>query len=165
MRERLWIAIDFYYRALKPGGWIELQELQFQVKCDDGSVREDNKVDDFFKTMKRALENFNVDLLAMRNNKKNLIDAGFAEVTEISFKIPIGTWPKEPTLKTIGLYNRSMIHDALYGVAVRPFTRGLKWSPEEVEVYLIDVRKELMDSSNSQHGYTPFTVVFGRKPG
>ncbi|RFU78682.1 s-adenosyl-l-methionine-dependent methyltransferase [Trichoderma arundinaceum] len=105
------------YTALKPGGWIELQELQFEVKCDDGTVREDNKVGDFFETMKRALVNFNVDLLAMRHNKRNVTDAGFVEVTEIPFKVPIGVWPRDPRMKMIGLYNRSMIHDALYGVA------------------------------------------------
>lgn len=156
-------TISLHYRALKPGGWIELQELQFQVKCDDGTVREGNKVQDFFETMKRALENFNVDLLAMRHNKKNVTDGGFVDVDEIPFKIPIGTWPKDINMKKCGLYNRSMIHDALYGVAVRPFTRGLGWTIEELELYLIDVRKELTD--NSQHGYTPFNVVIGRKPG
>ncbi|KAH6604622.1 hypothetical protein Trco_006329 [Trichoderma cornu-damae] len=151
------------YQALKPGGWIELQELQFEVRCDDGTVRQGNKVAHFFETMKRALINFDVDLLAMRHNKRNVTDAGFVNVTEIPFKVPIGEWPKDARMKMIGLYNRSMIHDALYGVAVRPFTRGLKWTPEEVEVYLIDVRRELTDSS--QHGYTPYTIVTGRKPG
>ncbi|KAL7949491.1 S-adenosyl-L-methionine-dependent methyltransferase [Trichoderma barbatum] len=106
------------YKALKPGGWIELQELQFQVKCDDGTVREGNKVQDFFETMKRALVSFNVDLLAMRHNKKNVTDGGFVDVTEYPFKIPIGTWPRDASMKKVGLYNRSMIQDALYGVAI-----------------------------------------------
>lgn len=148
-------------RALKPGGWIELQELKFQVQCDDGTVRKGNKVQDFYETMESALVHFDVDLLAMRHNKRNVTDAGFANVTEIPFKIPIGTWPKDPRLKMIGLYNRSMVHDALYGVAVRPFTHGLKWTVEELEVYLVDVRKELADSS--QHGYMPFQIVLGQK--
>ncbi|EHK39611.1 hypothetical protein TRIATDRAFT_231677 [Trichoderma atroviride IMI 206040] len=150
------------YRALKPGGWIELQELKFQVKCDDGTLREGNMIQNFYETMESALVHFNVDLLAMRHNKKNVTEAGFIDVTEIPFKIPIGTWPKDPRLKMVGLYNRSMIHDALYGVAARPFTRGLKWTLDELEVYLVDVRKELTDGS--QHGYMPFNIVIGQKP-
>lgn len=151
------------YKALKPGGWIELQDLQFQVKCDDGTVRADNKLQDFFQTMVRALEKFSVDLLAMRHNRQKVLDAGFVDVAETPFKVPIGVWPRDPKMKMIGLYNRSMMLDALYGVAVRPFTRGLGWTLEEVEVYLVDVRRDLMDAS--QHGYTPFHVVTGRKPG
>lgn len=149
-------------RALKPGGWIELQELKFEVKCDDGTLRKGNMIQNFYETTESALVHFNVDLLAMRHNKKNVTEAGFVDVTEIPFKIPIGTWPKDPRLKMVGLYNKSMIHDALYGVAARPFTRGLKWTVEELEVYLVDVRKELTDGS--QHGYMPFNIVIGQKP-
>lgn len=45
-------------------------------------------------------------------------------------KVPLGVWPKDQTMKTIGLYNRIMIYDGLHGLAMGPFTRGLKWTPE-----------------------------------
>ncbi|KAL6864006.1 S-adenosyl-L-methionine-dependent methyltransferase [Trichoderma novae-zelandiae] len=105
------------YKALKPGGWVELQDLQFRVKCDDGTVREDHRLQDFFQTMVRALDKFGVDLLAMRHNRRNVAAAGFVDVAEMPFKVPIGVWPRDAGLKMIGLYNRSMMLDALYGVA------------------------------------------------
>jgi len=151
------------YHALEPGAWIELQEICFEMKCDDETLRTDNQVAGFFENVKKGLAAFDVDLLAMRHNKQKLIEAGFVNVWERVFKVPLGVWPKDPRMKTIGLYNRSMIHGALQGVSIKPFTHGLKWSPEEIEVYLIGVRKDLMD--NSQHAYIPFHVVTGQKPG
>jgi len=40
--------------------------------------------------------------------------------------------------------------------------RGLGWSKAEVQVYLVDVRKCLMD--NSVHSYFPFHVSYEQKP-
>lgn len=65
-------------------------------------------------------------------------------------------------MKLIGLYNRTSIYDGLQGVSLGPFVRGWKWAPEEVGLFLIDVRKGLMDSST--HSYIPFHVVYGQKP-
>lgn len=150
------------YEALEPGGWIELQELRFEFGCDDGTLREGNLIADFFQNMTKGLSTFGIDLLAMRHNKQHLIDAGFTNVTEITFKIPFGVWPKDPHMKKIGLYNRSVVHDALSGVSMKPFKHGLKWSAEQIEVYLVGVRKECFDSS--QHLYLPFCAVVGQKP-
>lgn len=132
------------------------------LQCDDKTVREDNQVAAFFQNVKDGLAAFNIDLLAMERNKELLRSAGFVNVEERVIKVPLGEWPKDPTMKTIGMYNRSMIYDGLHGLAMGPFTRGLKWSPESVEVFLVGVRKALMDSS--QHGYIPFHVVMGQKP-
>jgi hypothetical protein len=60
----------------------------------------------------------------------------------------------------IGLYLRSVIYDGLQGIALGPFIRGLKWSPEDVEVFLVGVRKSLMDAS--PHSYLLFHVVYGQ---
>lgn len=125
-------------------------------------MREDSQVVSLLENIKQGLSAFNIDLLGMQKNKETLREAGFINVEEIVLKVPLGVWPKDSTMKTIGLYNRSMIFDGLHGLTMGPLTRGLKWTPEEVEVWLIGVRKGLMDSS--QHGYIPFHVVIGQKP-
>lgn len=98
----------------------------------------------------------------MEKNPANVKEAGFVSVEEKIFKVPVGVWPRNPKMKTVGLYNRSMIYDGLQGISMGPFTRGLKWTPEEVEVYLVGVRKALMNSS--VHSYLPFHVTMGQKP-
>lgn len=156
------LLVSRAYQALKPGGWIEMQELMFDLRCDDGSLRPGNLVADFFGNMKEGLTAFGVDLLAMRHNRQYLVDAGFVHVDEVPRKVPLGTWPKDAKMRTIGLYNRSMVYEALSGVSIKPFKHGLGWSQEKIELYLIGVRKGLMDST--QHGFLPFHVVVGQRP-
>lgn len=130
--------------------------------CDDDTLKPDDPVDGFLNNVKEGLARFGVDLLAMEKNPDNVREAGFVNVEEKIFKVPVGVWPRNPKMKTVGLYNRSMIYDGLQGISMGPFTRGLKWTPEEVEVYLIGVRKALMNSS--VHSYLPFHVTIGQKP-
>lgn len=44
----------------------------------------------------------------------------------------------------------------LHGLSAALFTRGLGWSVEQLEVFLIDVRRELKDPS--VHTYWPLLV-------
>ncbi|KAK1997562.1 methyltransferase domain-containing protein [Colletotrichum falcatum] len=151
-------------RALRPGGWVELQELRFHLRCDDGTMPGPDRYG-YGRFVDRCMEgfrSFGIDPLGMERNAERLRAGGFEAVEERVWKVPIGTWPRDQRLKTIGLYNRSMLVDALQAVAMAPLTRGLGWSAAEVEVFLIDVRKSLMDAS--VHSYLTFHVVCGQKP-
>ncbi|CAI6083279.1 hypothetical protein V2G26_018852 [Clonostachys chloroleuca] len=150
------------YRTLRPGAWIELQELKLKPSCDDGTMPDDYLVADFMSNLAKGFSCFGVDLLGMERNQQLLIDAGFVNVEEKIFKVPIGAWARDQKWKTIGMYNRSVIADALQGVAMGPYSRGLKWTPEEIEKYLIGVRRSL--ANTSIHSYYTFHVVYGQKP-
>ncbi|WYZ35863.1 hypothetical protein EsH8_X_000510 [Colletotrichum jinshuiense] len=152
------------YESLKPGGWVELQELRFYLQCDDGSMPgpEEYGYGRFVDLCMAGFRSFGIDPLAIERNSELLRGCGFENVVEKVWKVPIGTWPRDPKLKTIGLYNRSMLVDALQAVSMAPLTRGLKWSASEVEIFLIDVRKSLMNTSI--HSYLTFHVVYGQKP-
>jgi len=125
-------------------------------------MKDDYDVEKFLRFVKEGLAVFGVDLLSVTGNAQRLRDAGFVNVEEKVFKIPLGTWPKNKTMKMIGLYLRSVIYDGLQGIALGPFIKGLKWSPDDVELFLVGVRKSLMDAS--VHSYLPFHVVYGQKP-
>jgi hypothetical protein len=141
---------------------METQELHFTARCDDGTMKGDYVLAKWLDLVKQGLEKFGVDLLGPRKHSAWLKDAGFVNTDEKVFKVPIGEWAKNSTLKTIGLYNRSMIMDGLQGISIKPLTKGLGWTPEEIEVFLVDVRKSLMD--RSQHSYLTFHVCYGQKP-
>jgi hypothetical protein len=88
-------------------------------------------------------------------------DAGYVKIEDKSYKVPIGTWPKLESFKKAELYNMAIIHDFL-SAASAPFTRGLGWSTEELEVFLTDARKCVKD--RSMHTYCTFHMVIGQKP-
>ncbi|OLN82369.1 Phosphomethylethanolamine N-methyltransferase 3 [Colletotrichum chlorophyti] len=150
--------------ALKPGGWIELQEMRFYLLCDDGTMPGPDSYEyaRFVDLCMEGFRSFGIDPLAIERNAELLRQAGFDNVVEKVWKVPIGAWPRDQKLKSVGLYNRSMIYDALQAVSMAPLTRGLKWTAAEVELFLVDVRKSLMDSSI--HSYLTLHTVYGQKP-
>lgn len=150
------------YRALKPGGWIELQEMRLVSKCDDNTMPDDWAMKLYLEYIVEGFRTFGIDLLNLDQNRGRVVDAGFVNVEERVWKVPLGTWPRDPKMKMVGTYHRSVVWDALQGAAMGACTRGLKWSLEEFEVFLTEVRRAMMDTS--VHAYFTFHVVYGQKP-
>jgi len=89
-------------------------------------MKDDYDVEKFLRFVKEGLAVFGVDLLAVTANAQRLRDAGFVNVEEKVFKIPLGIWPKNKTMKLIGLYLRTVIYDGLQGLSLGSFIKGLK---------------------------------------
>ena len=51
------------------------------------------------------------------------------------------------------MWNHENIAGGLYGVSVAIFTRGLGWTTEQLELFLVDVRKEM--KGTKIHAYFP----------
>jgi hypothetical protein len=112
--------------------------------------------------IRAGLAKFDIEMHAAEKNPDRLRDAGFVNIRHDIKKVPVGPWPKDQNLKTIGLYTRSVIYDGLQAITMGPFTRGLGWTPEEVEVFLVKVRKDLMNSS--VHSFVHFHSIAAQKP-
>lgn len=76
-----------------------------------------------------------------------MIDAGFVDVEEHILKLPVGPWPKNKRLKNIGLFEMVNMDEGLEGLTIMLFTRALKWTQEEVQLFLTQVRKDAKDKS------------------
>ncbi|KAN0092228.1 S-adenosyl-L-methionine-dependent methyltransferase [Hyaloscypha variabilis] len=150
------------YRSIKPGGWIEFQEQQYHAFCDDDTMPEHHMLNEWWENLRKALAEFGRDLQAVLKMEQLLRDAGFVNIEERVVKIPIGPWAKDKKLKTAGMYCRAMVEDGLEGLSLGPMSRGLGWSPEEIQVYLVGVRKALMD--RSVHAYMSYHAIYGQKP-
>ncbi|KAH7316501.1 S-adenosyl-L-methionine-dependent methyltransferase [Stachybotrys elegans] len=154
------------FEHLKPGGWIELQEIHHSplTTKDDGEVPLDHPVAQFWARINEGLTALGIDFHAAADSKlaDSMRTAGLVNVTERTFHVPIGTWPKNKVLKTVGLYWRTILLDGLQAIALGPLTRGLKWSIEDVETFLMDVRRAYMD--NSALMYMRLRLIYGQKP-
>jgi len=150
-------------RHLKPGGWLELQEIHHYPYCHDGSMPDKHPVTEYWGLIIEALAvlgvNFNATLLLADMMRA----AGFVNVSTRIFHVPIGTWPKNKVLKMVGLYWRTILEIGLQPIAIGPLTRGLGWTREQVEVWLIEVRKAYKDTW--VHSYMPLHIITGQKPG
>ncbi|QYT00705.1 hypothetical protein H0G86_007784 [Trichoderma simmonsii] len=152
---------------LKIGGWIELQEIHHTPRSalpgGNGELAPDHPVARFWKHVTDGLAALGIDLDAVSDGRlaDTMHQAGFNNVTERVLHVPIGTWPKNKVLKTVGLYWRTILLDGLQAIAMGPLTRGLGWNREQVELLLIEVRRAYFD--NSQLMYMPFHVIYGQR--
>jgi hypothetical protein len=149
-------------RHLKPGGWFELQEIHHYPHCHDDSMPADHAVTQYWALVISALANLGVNFNATLLLADMMREAGFTNVTTRIFHVPIGVWPKNKVLKMVGLYWRTILIDGLQPIAMGPFTRGLGWSKEQVDVYLVEVRKAYMEGW--VHSHMPLHIICGQKP-
>ncbi|CCU82865.1 unnamed protein product [Blumeria hordei] len=150
------------YDHLKPGGWIELQEMHHYPQCSDASMPPSYAVIQYWSRIAEALAALGVNFNATLLLEGMLREAGFINVSCQVLHVPIGLWPKNRTLKLVGLYWRTILIDGLQPIALGPLTRGLHWSKEDVESWLVDVKKAYLDSS--VHSHMPLYIVCGQKP-
>ncbi|KAF2084570.1 S-adenosyl-L-methionine-dependent methyltransferase [Saccharata proteae CBS 121410] len=150
------------YRYLKPGAWMESQEFYSTLYCDDNTMTESYPFQEWTRTQDVAAMNLGRPLRIANKLKRWYEEAGFVDVHEEVFKLPINPWPKDPHLKTLGRFSESSLLEGLQAFSLAWFHRGLGWSKEEIEVYLIQIRKSISD--RSVHAYHKVHVVWGRKP-
>ncbi|KAK1593813.1 TAM domain methyltransferase [Colletotrichum navitas] len=150
------------YRVLKPGGWIEFQDLCWRMACDDGTMAPDYSPAKMISFIEEGMATWGFELLSAERLPERLKAAGFVSQVHNVKKIPLGAWPKDEELKTIGSYTRAILYDGLQGITMRPMTKGLDWTHSEVEIFLVGVRKDLMKTSS--HVYTYYHTALGQKP-
>lgn len=117
---------------------------------------------DFMNFLDEGLRALGSELNAILVLADEMRAAGFESVKTVSHKCPIGVWPRDKRMRLCGLFLRTAIMDGLRGLSKRPFGTGLGWTQLQIEIFLVEVRKSVMDGSF--HTYFPFHAVYGRKP-
>lgn len=86
------------YEQTAPGGWFECQDLDLHNYSEDNSIPEGNKVIELYKNVMAGCEKVGRTACPGPHLKKWMEEAGFRNVTEHIFKLPLGPWPKDMTL-------------------------------------------------------------------
>jgi hypothetical protein len=149
------VTLTSYFsdRQLKPGGWLELHDIGCPIECDDGSIPKDAPLMRWNELLISAASKFGRQLDVASGHKKRLEDAGFKGVVGIKEKWPQNPWPKDPRYKELGKWVLASFHEGLTAMSMALLTRGLGWTPDEVEVFLVEVRKDI--DNRNYHTYWP----------
>lgn len=151
------------YKALKPGGWIEVVEFHFPSTSDDGSLNESTAWWKCERLLLKAYAVSNRSLMIARSIRKWLVDVGFEQTSDVQVKTPVGgSWCTDPREKEVGRWNAVNVMEGLEGFTMAPLHRVLEWSPIEVQALLGQVRTELLEQK--VHGYFVTHFVIGQKP-
>ena len=73
---------------------------------DDGSVTEDSMLGRWGKVTLEAGDAMGRDFRIHEQVKGHLDTAGFENVVELSYKLPIGSWSEDLRLREIGRWNQ-----------------------------------------------------------
>lgn len=150
------------YTHMKPGGWLESVELWGNAKSDDNTLKPDSPCHKWVEVFKEIEKITGKSFFWDDKMAQSISDAGFINVKGRRVKVPVGTWPKDKTLKQWGAWNRHFLLQGLEGFSIRGLTELLGWKVEDVQLFLAEMRKEL--TNPDLHSYLEVTVFYGQKP-
>ncbi|KAJ0141083.1 Uncharacterized protein HZ326_16049 [Fusarium oxysporum f. sp. albedinis] len=169
------------YRCCAPDGWIQSAEADVHIRSDDGTT-------DDLDCLKLWAKLFTEGGAALGNpffvqegdlQEKGIQAAGFTDIKSIEYKFPIGGWPRDPELASVGNYVRATLENDLEGTSSNlPSTQSpvtnyisgytlllwktiLQWPEDEYQVFLMEMRKFL--KNRKVHAYMTVRYVYGRK--
>ncbi|TVY57205.1 Secondary metabolism regulator LAE1 [Lachnellula cervina] len=154
------IRKGFHYT--KPGGYMESQDIYSTPYCDDGTMPSDWPLLEWTKYSDDAAMAADRPMRIANKFKRWYKAAGFVDVQEKVFKIPVNAWPRDRHLKTLGMMSEENWLCGLSAFSMGHFSRILNWSKPQIEVYLVNVRKAIQDKR--VHAYHKVFVVWGRRP-
>ncbi|KAI8242428.1 Secondary metabolism regulator LAE1 [Colletotrichum sp. SAR 10_96] len=133
------------YDFTKPGGYFELQENDFLFASDDGTLSPEKPLAKFSSLVREACVKFGRQFIDVPLMEDMMKEVGFQDVALQRFKWPSNPWPKDPHYKKIGEWNYHNFVAAAEALAMGPLTRAHGYRKEDVDVFLIDVRKNMRD--------------------
>ncbi|KAI9835764.1 MAG: hypothetical protein M1819_001943 [Sarea resinae] len=122
------------YEHLKPGGYVEFKDFDLQYYSEDNTYTDDLACARYISLILQGANMTGKDPCPGRNLEKWVRDAGFEDVHHKLVKVPLGPWPADSKLKTVGLLSRTQRLEGLEAFALAFLTRQLHWEVEEVQI-------------------------------
>ncbi|GKT62135.1 methyltransferase [Colletotrichum tofieldiae] len=147
---------------LNSGGWLEIQDIDFPMRCDDGTIPPNCDLGRWNELMMEAGRRSGFLLDTCGSAAEMMASVGFVDIVRIQFKWPINQWPRDVKHKTLGLWTEANFSVGLESMTLALFTRFMGWKKEEVWDFSARVIAEWRDIR--RHGYFDVYVTYGRKP-
>ncbi|GFP57486.1 secondary metabolism regulator LAE1 [Trichoderma asperellum] len=149
------------YDHMKPGGWIELQDVDGDVHSDDDTVPDDWPLKRFTEILLEGFAKFGTNAHAAVFGGQYLEEAGFVNIQHNYIKLPYGTWPKDKVMRLVGMYYRTACEEFFPAVGAIHFPM-LGWEKNEMEVFFMQCRQAMRDPK--VHAYGKMHFWSGQKP-
>ncbi|OHF01444.1 methyltransferase domain-containing protein [Colletotrichum orchidophilum] len=138
---------------LNPGGWFEIQDIDFPMRCDDGTIPPDCDLGRWNELMMEAGQRSGFLLDTCGRAAEMMTNVGFVDIVRIQFKWPINQWPRDVKHKTLGVWTEANFSVGLESMTLALFTRFMGWRKEEVWDFSANVIAEWRDREPQVQGY------------
>ena len=155
------------FTHLSPGGVLEVHDITYPIQSYDGTVIPSSPIFQWSNLLAEGTIKLGRPLNLAGGYKPLLKEAGFVDIKKVTLKWPINRWPKDKKHKELGIWNQESFLRGLQGFSLALLTRskekgGYGWSMEEMETFLVGVRKDIKDVR--VYSYFPYYVWTARKP-
>ncbi|KAF5844117.1 hypothetical protein GGP41_010165 [Bipolaris sorokiniana] len=151
------------YAHLKPGGWIQLASTIPGPLTDDNTIPENSGYVETARVYFEIAEKMGAPLAAPRDWNAQMKEAGFINVQDEVYKLPMGPWPRSKRLRTVGKLEQIMILEGGFeAYMLRGYTQVLGGKVEDLQIILALAKREVRDPSI--HTYVQFHITYGQKP-
>ncbi|RPA77275.1 S-adenosyl-L-methionine-dependent methyltransferase [Ascobolus immersus RN42] len=151
------------YDNLVPGGIVEICENHVTgLYSEDGTLKEDSALYKYHNLLSDIGHKVGQRMDISPEMKSYVENAGFQQVDEFKGKLPVGAWPKDEALKTIGLVAQEIVQTGVEAFGLAGFTRVLGWEPKKAKDFCEQVRADY--NNRKIHKIYPIFIVHGTKP-
>lgn len=153
-------------RMLKPGGFLEVQELLLVPRSRCGAERLANHlVGECFSTLSVAFAALGINLSAPTDIVDLMTNAGFEDIVMKEIAVPCGPWAVGNDHRQLGTWMLFWLREALPGLINKPLGLGLGLTQMEVEIFWAKLNRELrLEVMRELLLEFTFIVVYGCKP-
>lgn len=130
-----------------------MQEIEVPLKSDDETLTKDHELFKWCQLLREGTTKLQRPFESFDAIKTAMTKAGFIEIVDTRFKWPTNQWPKDQKYKELGAWNNQNTLQALEALTLAPFARAHGWTKEQVDVFLLSVRRDLKDPNI--HAYWP----------
>lgn len=130
-----------------------MREIDLFAKSDDGTLKNDCALTKCTRLLDKACNRIGRSFQNNLELKDFLADNGYVDIVVSTFKWPTNAWLRDKKYKELGLWNNGNMVTGLEALTMAPFTRALSWSKEDVDAFLVEVKRDL--NSKAIHAYWP----------
>ena len=125
--------------------------MQFNLLCDDDTFNPETSMWRYYELINEAAEKFGRPLTPKHPFRQIVAEAGFANLQEKVFKLPLGTWPADPKQKELGRWFQLVGESGFEAHGLALLTRVLGMEVAKVKALIDGCRAEMR--SRKVHGY------------
>lgn len=155
-------VIESCFSALRPGGYLEFQDIAFPCKSPDDTL-EGTSLQKWQTLMVDGLRKLGKDFEKVKEYPDYMRDSGFVDIVEKKYTWAIGPWIRGKKQKLQATWWAHNFLGGIQGWSMVILTRGMGLTPVEVEVLLEEVRNDVKNYRNV-HAYVQMCLVYGKKP-
>ncbi|TEY78700.1 hypothetical protein BOTCAL_0046g00210 [Botryotinia calthae] len=152
-----------YHHAYNSGKYILPNDDVEQEGLGIESSIKDTALEEWVRVTCLAAEHRGCKVTNSKYYGKWMAEAGFVDIVEKHFFWPCNPWVGGEKEKLLAMWTQQNLLDGIEGMTMRNLTAGLGWTPEQVEILLVGVRKDLKNKMINYH--VDVVVFYGRKPG